>query len=230
MTQHPAPPVDQLTAIAADIHDCTGCPLSRVRHNTVPGEGPANASIMFIGEGPGQHEDQQGRPFVGPAGHFLNQLLADSGLERAHTFITNLVKCRPPQNRTPVPEEVKACSGHLQRQIQAIQPRLIVALGGPATNHFLPGAKVTQVRGQLRIIDGHAIYPILHPAAGLRHPATRQLIEQDFMHIPGLAAVMELDAPPRTPAAPNVPTDHPSTEPSPAPESSQGQFFADRPQ
>ncbi|MEK7806748.1 MAG: uracil-DNA glycosylase, partial [Chloroflexota bacterium] len=111
------------------VERCTDCPLSRSRTNAVPGEGPADAEIMFIGEGPGYHEDRQGRPFVGPAGQFLEGLLASIGTGRERVFIANMVKCRPPENRDPLPAEIAACSKYLDRQIELVNPRLIVTLG-----------------------------------------------------------------------------------------------------
>ncbi len=121
--------MDSLQEIATLVEACTDCPLSRGRTKAVPGEGPSNAQVMFIGEAPGFNEDQQGRPFVGAAGHFLEELLGSAGIKRADVFITNVVKCRPPNNREPLPAEISACRKYLERQIALLQPRLVVTLG-----------------------------------------------------------------------------------------------------
>ncbi len=171
---------ETLDQIAAEVRSCTKCPLYKGTKNGVPGEGGAEAEILFIGEGPGYHEDRLGRPFVGPAGQLLNKLLASIGLDRQTVFITNVVKHRPPENRDPLPEEIAACSDYLTRQIAAINPRVIVTLGRYSMARFFPGAKISVIHGQAKLIDGRIVVAMYHPAAALRTPAVMQALEQDF--------------------------------------------------
>ncbi|MGH2581735.1 MAG: uracil-DNA glycosylase family protein, partial [Anaerolineales bacterium] len=154
-----------LKQVAAEASVCTKCDLQFSRKLAVPGEGPADAEIMFIGEGPGFHENEQGRPFVGAAGQFLEELLASIGMKREQVFITNVVKCRPPGNRDPQIEELEACSPYLERQIQAINPKVIVTLGRFSMARFLPNARISQVHGQAMKVRGRTIVPMYHPAA-----------------------------------------------------------------
>jgi DNA polymerase len=146
---------------------------------------------MFVGEGPGFHEDQQGRPFVGAAGKYLDELLQGIGLSRDQVFITNIVKCRPPQNRDPLPDEIEACRPYLLRQITLIEPKLIVTLGRIALAAFLPDAQIGQVHGKPRKVGGRIVVPIYHPAAALRLPSWKPIIEQDFGRIPSLLAAID---------------------------------------
>jgi len=139
--------MDDLSQIVQQVRTCNLCGLSASRQKAVPGEGPAHAEIMLIGEGPGFHEDQQGRPFVGPSGQFLNELLASAGYKREQVFITNVVKCRPPGNRDPLPEEIQACSGYLDRQIALINPKVIVTLGRFSMARWFPGQKISAIHG-----------------------------------------------------------------------------------
>lgn len=143
---------------------------------------------MFVGEGPGYHEDQQGRPFVGPAGQFLDELLASAGLDRRHVYITNVVKCRPPGNRDPLPSEIEACRQHLARQIEIIAPRLIVTLGRYSLAWFFPRDSISKVHGTLRERDGRFFMHMYHPAAALHAGNLRQTIVQDFRRIPAALA------------------------------------------
>mgnify|MGYP005859165315 FL=1 len=170
---------------------------------------------MFIGEGPGYHENRQGRPFVGPSGQFLDELLALAGLQRREVFIGNVVKCRPPDNRDPLPDEVAMCtSTYLMRQIELINPKVIVTLGRFSMNLFIPGAKITQIHGQPRRINGRLIVPMMHPAAALHQPRNRELIAEDFRRLPDiLAGADSLDAAP--PASPPTPAAAPPLEPPP---------------
>ncbi len=138
--------MNNLEEIALLIKGCTDCELSQGRNNAVPGEGSPQAELMFIGEGPGYHEDRLGRPFVGPAGQFLDSLLMSIGLKREDVFIANMVKCRPPQNRDPLPAEMSACSKYLNRQIELINPKLIVTLGRFSLSRFFPGESISRVR------------------------------------------------------------------------------------
>jgi uracil-DNA glycosylase family 4 len=157
---------------------CTKCALQHSRKNAVPGEGPANAEIMFIGEGPGFYENEQGRPFVGQAGKFLDELLTGIGMKREQVFIGNVVKCRPPGNRDPLPEELAACSDYLERQIQAINPRVIVTLGRFSMARFLPNARISDVHGQSYQLKGRTIVPMYHPAAALHQPPCAQWLKK----------------------------------------------------
>jgi len=180
------PPVgtmESLDEIARLVKNCTDCPLSRGRTNAVPGEGNPQASIMFIGEGPGFQEDRQGRPFVGPAGKLLDGLLASIGTNRQEVFIANMVKCRPPDNRDPAPAELAACTKYLDRQIELINPKLIVTLGRFAFGRYFPGEGITNARGKLREKDGRKVFPVLHPAAVLRREELRPTMIEDFKAI-----------------------------------------------
>ena len=178
--------MDSLEEISRLVSRCTDCDLHRSRNNAVPGEGAADAELMFIGEGPGSQEDLQGRPFVGPAGRFLDELLASIGLRRDRVFIANMVKCRPPQNRDPLPAEIGACSKYLNRQIELINPRLIVTLGRFSLARFFPGESISRARGRLRERDGRRIYPVMHPAAALYRQEMRSAIVEDFQRIPAI--------------------------------------------
>jgi uracil-DNA glycosylase family 4 len=182
------PPMDDLKQVAAEVKVCKLCALASTRKNAVPGEGPANAEIMLIGEGPGFHEDQQGRPFVGPSGEFLNQLLASAGFKRSDVFIANVVKCRPPGNRDPMPEEIAACSSYLDRQIALINPKVIITLGRYSMARWFPRDKISAIHGRARRIDGRIVVAMFHPAAALHQPALRQAIEDDFMRLKDILA------------------------------------------
>ncbi len=177
---------DILLEIANECANCELCELHHSRKKAVPGEGPPDAEIMFIGEGPGFHENEQGRPFVGAAGNFLEELLSSIGLSREKVFITNVVKCRPPGNRDPQLQELQACSSYLERQIRAIDPKLIVTLGRFSMARFLPNAKVSQVHGTSSNINGRLIVPMYHPAAALHQPSLRPAVEADFAKLPGM--------------------------------------------
>ena len=181
--------MNSLEEISLLVSRCTDCDLHLSRTNAVPGEGYAEAELMFIGEGPGAQEDRQGRPFVGPAGQFLEELLASIGLRRNQVYIANMVKCRPPQNRDPLPGEIAACSKYLNRQIELIDPALIVTLGRFSLARFFPGESISRARGRLREKDGRRIYPIMHPAAALYRQEMRSAIVEDFGRIPEILAV-----------------------------------------
>jgi DNA polymerase len=176
--------MESLLEISELVRQCRDCALCESRSNTVPGEGSSAAEIMLIGEGPGQHEDRQGRPFVGQAGKFLDQMLLTIGLNREDVFIGNMVKCRPPGNRNPEPDEIIACSKFLDRQIELINPLLIVTLGRFALGKFFPGEGITKVRGTVRIYKDRTIFPILHPAAALYRQELKAVILEDFRLIP----------------------------------------------
>jgi uracil-DNA glycosylase len=178
--------VSELEDLAKEVRKCTLCLLSQGRTNAVPGEGPAHAELIFIGEAPGFHEDQQGRPFVGAAGQFLEELLGMIGFKRNQVFITNVVKCRPPGNRDPQPEEIEACKPYLDRQLALIRPKFVVTLGRFSMARAFPTARISSVHGQPRKIDGVIYYPMYHPAAALHQPALRRTIEEDMRRIPEL--------------------------------------------
>ncbi|MDO8753381.1 MAG: uracil-DNA glycosylase [Anaerolineales bacterium] len=175
-----------ISKIAEEVSVCTNCALHESRKKSVPGEGPANAEIMFIGEGPGFHENEQGRPFVGAAGKFLDQLLAQAGVTRADVFIGNVVKCRPPANRDPLPEELAACDTYLEAQIKAINPSIIVTLGRFSMGKFVSGAKISAIHGKMRKVDERFVIPMFHPAAALHQAALKPAILGDFAKLPEL--------------------------------------------
>jgi uracil-DNA glycosylase family 4 len=177
----------QLEKLAKQIVVCTRCELHRSRKNAVPGEGPAHAEIMFIGEGPGAREDEQGRPFVGASGKFLDQLLEQAGVTRSEVWITNVVKCRPPGNRDPLPDEVEICtSNYLQHQIKIVNPSIIVTLGRFSMGLFFKGAKITQIHGQMRKVEDRFVIAMFHPAAALHQLSLRETIMADFAKLPEL--------------------------------------------
>ncbi len=176
--------MSDLEALYSQIATCPDCDLCKSRTHAVPGEGPPNAEVLFVGEGPGFHEDQQARPFVGPAGKFLEELLASIGLTRKDVYITNVVKCRPPQNRDPFPTEIEACRKHLERQIQLIKPRLIVTLGRYSLAWFYPRDSISKVHGHIRQRDSTYFIHMYHPAAALHAGNLRAVIIEDFRSIP----------------------------------------------
>jgi len=176
-----------LKQVADETSVCTKCELHHSRINAVPGEGPSDAEILFIGEGPGFHENEQGRPFVGAAGRFLEELLENVGMSREQVYITNVVKCRPPGNRDPRPEEIEICTrDYLDRQIQSIKPKVIVTLGRFSMALYLPNAKISEVHGQPLRVKGRLVVPMYHPAAALHQGSLRPVIESDFSKLPEL--------------------------------------------
>jgi DNA polymerase len=195
-------PEDELRAVAAEVRACEACQLHASRKNAVPGEGPAASELMFIGEGPGFHENEQGRPFVGAAGKYLEELLGSIGLSREQVFIGNVVKCRPPGNRDPLPEEIQACAAFLERQIQAIQPEAIVTLGRFSMARFFPKARISDIHGQARMVNGRLVVAMYHPAAALHQPSLRREIEADFARLPELIHGAAPPAPGSEAAAP----------------------------
>jgi len=176
--------VSELTELYEEIAICQRCDLARSRTHTVPGEGPENAEIMFIGEAPGFHEDRQGRPFVGAAGKFLDELLASIGLTRDDVYICNVIKCRPPGNRDPLSDEIAACRPFLDKQIELIQPKLIVTLGRYSMARYFPNAQITRIHGRPKRFGGRIYYPMFHPAAALHQPKWRSVVEEDMLKIP----------------------------------------------
>lgn len=175
---------DALQLIAEEVRACKACRLHMSRKNPVPGEGPVEADIMFIGEGPGFHENEQGRPFVGAAGRFLEELLASIGRRRDQVFIGNVIKCRPPGNRDPQMDEIEACSGFLERQIQAINPKVIATLGRFSMARFFPKARISNLHGQAKWVQGRLVVAMYHPAAALHQPSLRKEVELDFLRLP----------------------------------------------
>jgi uracil-DNA glycosylase len=178
-----APGLDfvDLPSLHAAVHKCRLCPLGYSRTRAVPGVGPANARILIVGEAPGQNEDQQGEPFVGAAGKLLDQLLRGIGLSRADVFITNILKCRPPNNRDPQPPEVEACSPYLGEQLRLIRPEVVLLLGRHALARLLPGYEsISRLHGKVIVKDRVSYIPIYHPAAALYNSFLMGPLEQDF--------------------------------------------------
>jgi DNA polymerase len=177
-----------LSELNQEISVCQHCELAKHRTRAVPGEGAEKAEIMFIGEAPGWHEDQQGRPFVGPAGQFLDQLLASINLKREQVYITNIIKSRPPSNRDPLPSEITACRPWLDRQIEIISPKIIVTLGRYSMAMFFPGKSISRIHGTVQKRDDILYYAMYHPAAALHQQNLRREIEEDMRKIPSLLA------------------------------------------
>jgi uracil-DNA glycosylase len=209
-----------LLAYGDVVAGCTKCALAEGRTQVVFGAGSPSAELMFVGEAPGFHEDKQGVPFVGAAGKLLSKLLAGIGIEREDVYIANVIKCRPPGNRNPLPEEIEACEAHLWRQIELIQPKLVATLGNFATK-LLSGkpAGITQVHGREQevMLGGQTVtlYPIFHPAAALYTPRMLDVLEADFRRIPELLGRAAL------PAREGTPVSEPVAEPVPAPATGQ---------
>ena len=175
--------INDLKQVGSAVSVCVECPLSETRNRAVPGEGPTNAQVLFVGEAPGYNEDMQGKPFVGRAGTFLNELLKSVQLERGEVFITNIVKCRPPNNRDPEPTEIAACKKYLDKQIELLEPKIIVTLGKHSLNKFLPGQKIGLHHGKSQVIDGQIVLPLYHPAAALHNGSLRNVILNDFKEV-----------------------------------------------
>ena len=175
--------VKEVDKINREIEQCKKCQRYRERKNTVPGAGNFQADTMFVGEAPGKKEDEQGKPFIGAAGKILSGLLESINLERSDVFITNVVKCRPPKNRDPLPEEVVFCRDFLDRQIEIIKPKVIVLLGRHAMDRFLPGQKISLDHGKPKEIDGRVYFPIYHPAATIYNRKLFVDLEKDFKKI-----------------------------------------------
>lgn len=173
-----------LSDLNAGVHSCHACSLSRTRTRAVPGEGPIDAEVMLIGEAPGYYEDQQGRPFVGAAGQFLESLLASIGLKRNEVFIANVVKCRPPSNRDPQPDEISACADWLATQTEILKPKVIVTLGRYSMSKYVQGQTISKIHGQPRKVGDAWVIPMYHPAAALHQGNLRRTIEEDFKRIP----------------------------------------------
>ncbi len=196
-----------LSELYQEIALCQQCGIAKFRTKVGSGEGAKNADLMFIGEAPGWHEDQQGRPFVGPAGKFLDELLASINLQRRQVYIANVIKCRPPSNRDPLPVEIGSCSKWLTRQIDLIHPKMIVTLGRYSMARFFPGKSISKIHGMAQKQDNVIYYAMYHPAAALHQPNLRQVIESDMLKIPALLA-----------EAKNIPETRPEPEQEPQPQ------------
>ena len=198
-----------LEAIATEVRACTNCRLHETRTKAVPGEGDPDTEVVFVGEGPGFNEDRQGRPFVGRAGDLLVKLLASIGWRREDVFITNVVKCRPPENRDPQPDEIAACAPFLRRQLEVLDPAVVVTLGRYSMGTFMPGARISQAHGTVRPVDpatgaGSAlVFAMYHPAAALRTPAIERESYADIAAVPSAL----IDARRRREAALEPPTE-----------------------
>lgn len=198
-----------LEAIAEEIRACTRCRLHEARTRAVPGEGSAETEVVFVGEGPGFNEDRLGRPFVGRAGELLARLLGSIGWDREDVFITNVVKCRPPDNRDPEPDEIAACAPFLRRQLEVLDPALVVTLGRHSMGRFMPGARISQVHGTTRRVDPDTgahdalVFAMYHPAAALRTQEIERQSLADIAAVPAaLLAARERRAQAVEPAAP----------------------------
>lgn len=181
-----------LAAIADEVRACTRCRLAQGRAHAVPGEGSPDTEVVFVGEGPGQNEDQQGRPFVGAAGGLLTELIGAIGWKRDEVFITNVVKCRPPGNRDPEPDEMAACAPYLRRQLEVLDPALVVTLGRFSMGTFMPGARIGQVHGTACAIDpgngtrDATAFAMYHPAAAFRQVSLKETMREDIARVPGV--------------------------------------------
>jgi uracil-DNA glycosylase len=174
-----------LARIADEVRGCTRCSLAARRRRTVPGEGNPLSDVLLVGEGPGAREDATGRPFVGPAGQLLDELLHSIGWERGDVFITNVVKCRPPGNRDPEPDEIATCAAYLDRQERALDPAIVVSLGRHSLGRYLPGARIGAVHGSLRrSYSGQHVFPMYHPAAALHQASLRETLFRDMRGLP----------------------------------------------
>jgi len=215
----PADRATSLEAIAREVRACTNCRLHATRTLAVPGEGSPDTEVVFVGEGPGFNEDRQGRPFVGRAGALLGKFLGSLGWRREDVFITNIVKCRPPENRDPEPDEIAACAPYLRRQLEILDPALVVTLGRHSLGRFMPGERISQAHGTIRPIDpatgaANALaFALYHPAAALRTPDIERTSYEDVVRIP--AALLEARA--RREAV-GVPEPEPSPAPASTPE------------
>jgi len=177
-------PIEIMQEIAKQVSVCEKCNLHLTRKHSVPGEGPINAHMLFIGEGPGFNENEMGRPFVGQAGKFLDELIGHAGFQRHEVFITNVVKCRPPENRDPLPDELSACAVYLDQQIAVINPDIIVTLGRFSMAKFFPMARISAIHGKAAWVGERLIVPMFHPAAALHQPNLKNDIISDFKALP----------------------------------------------
>jgi uracil-DNA glycosylase len=199
-----------MAELAGQVAICTRCQLHFSRKKSVPGEGPVTAEVMLIGEGPGFYENESGRPFVGAAGKFLSELLEMGGVKREDVFITNVVKCRPPGNRDPLPEELAACGEYLDRQIATIQPLVIVTLGRYSMGRFMPNVRISDVHGHPGWVQGHMVIPMYHPAAALHQPALKTTLERDFARLSEYILQARQQTAPKPPAVKEAEVEKPA--------------------
>ena len=203
-----------LAAVAAEVRTCTRCRLHETRTNAVPGEGHPDTEVVFVGEGPGFNEDRLGRPFVGRAGDLLVKLLGSIGWNRDEVFITNIVKCRPPDNRDPMPDEIATCRPYLERQLEALDPALVVTLGRHSMGQFMPGARISEAHGTVRPVDpatgarDATAYALYHPAAALRTPA---ILEASYADVAAVPAALEASRARRAARATTAPASPPAS-------------------
>ena len=181
-------PEEHASELYSVIRSCTLCPLAKTRLNAVPGEGPLDAEVLFIGEAPGANEDKQGRPFVGAAGNFLTELIEAAGMKRDEVYICNVLKCRPPGNRDPLPGEIEACNEYLDLQIDMVDPLVIVTLGRFSMSRWFPQQAISRIHGTVREFDGRSIVPMYHPAAALHQGSLREVLLEDFRRLPAAIA------------------------------------------
>lgn len=186
-------------SLYARVRSCTRCALAKTRTQAVPGEGPLDADVMLIGEAPGANEDRQGRPFVGQAGQFLEELLAAAGMKRAEVYICNVLKCRPPANRDPQPDEIAACRDYLDEQVALIDPLMVITLGRYSMARYFPRMAISRIHGQFKNIEGRCYVPMYHPAAALHQQNLRDVILDDFRAVP---RILERARTTRTPVEP----------------------------
>lgn len=201
-----------LAELATAARTCHACSLCKERTQVVPGEGSEQPEILFIGEGPGFREDKQGRPFIGAAGQLLDEMIGLIGLKRPQVFITNVVKCRPPSNRDPLPEEIAACKPWLDQQMELLKPKLIVTLGRHAMGIFLQGESITKIHGMPKRTGKHMVMPMYHPAAALYQQSLKKTLEADFLKIPDLLkTITKPVADPTANSAPSATTEQTTT-------------------
>jgi DNA polymerase len=186
-------------SLYAAVRTCTRCTLANTRTLAVPGEGPLDAEVMFIGEAPGANEDKQGRPFVGQAGQFLDELLGAAGLERSGVYICNVLKCRPPANRDPLPDEIASCKDYMDEQTELVDPLAVVTLGRYSMARYFPQLTISRIHGQFKRIGQRVYVPMYHPAAALHQQSLREVMLEDFRALPAiLERARSLRPPPPT--------------------------------
>ena len=207
--------MDTLAELAREVQTCQRCPLYRTATHGVPGEGPSDAKIMFIGEAPGYYEDQQARPFVGAAGQLLQEMLRAIGLTRQDVYITNILKHRPPGNRDPEPGEIEACNVYLDRQLALVQPRLICTLGRFSMAKFFGKGSMGALHGRTTRHGDATCYALYHPAAALRDPRLKNVFAEDFRRIPEVLAQAEAAAAKAAATGASPPTSAPTEPPAP---------------
>ena len=182
--------MSELTELYDKVRVCTLCDLAKGRTHAVPGEGPENAPVMFIGEAPGFHEDREGRPFVGAAGKYLDELLGLIDMKREQVYICNVIKCRPPQNRDPLPEEMAACRPYIDKQLELIKPKVVITISRFAMARWFPEKKISEIHGKPKKFGDLVVLPMYHPAAALHQPSLKRVLEEDFKRVPQILKEM----------------------------------------